>query len=185
MRVAFAVALGCGLAVAWAGPGALADSGPGGGGGRDGGGGVRDVQVRDDCDPATFNAQLGGGACVGNGDTTFAQFQARLNPTDFGDGHWKFNPDRSDIHRGEALHPFNRGGETHTFTPVAQFGAGCVAPLNQPLGLTDPPVADCSTVLTTTALAPGQSRTLTNLAPGVHRYQCMIHPWMRSTITVR
>jgi hypothetical protein len=75
-----------------------------------------------------------------------------------------------------------RDPHVHPGGPVRRRLRG---PLNQPLGLTGPPAADCSTVLTTTALAPGRSRTLTSLAPGVHRYQCMIHPWMRSTITVR
>jgi plastocyanin len=171
---------------------AMADSGrggghdDGGGGGGGGGGNVRDVQVRDDCDPATFNAAIGSGACVGNGHTTFAQFQAKLNPTDFGDGHWKFNPDHTDLKRNESLHPFNRGGETHTFTAVAQFGPGCVAALNQPLGLTGPAaVPDCQAALANTALHPGDSRELSNLTPGVHRYMCVIHPWMRTTITVR
>src|SRR5262245_6390321 len=193
IRVTVAAAAGCLMAMAWIAAPALADggnSGPGGGGGRDGGrdggGNVRDVQVRDDCDPTTFNAALGAGACVGNGDTTFAQFQAKLNPQDFGDGHWKFNPDHDTINRTDSLRPFNRGGETHTFTPVAQFGAGCVSALNTPLGLTGPPVvADCQAALANTALHPGDSRTLSNLAPGVHRYECVIHPWMRSTITVR
>lgn len=35
------------------------------------------------------------------------------------------------------------------------------------------------------SLAPGQGRTLRNLTPGVHRYECLIHPWMRSTVVVR
>jgi plastocyanin len=176
--------LACAIAMVWLGTPALADGGNSGRGG--GGGGLKDVQVRDDCDPATFNAAIGAGACVGNGGTTFAQFQAKLNPNDFGDGHWKFNPNNTTIKASDSLHPFNRGGETHTFTPVAQFGAGCVAALNTPLGLTGPPVvADCPTALSTTALHPGDSRVISNLAPGVHRYQCVIHPWMRLTVTVR
>ena len=35
---------------------------------------VRTVTMRDDCDPATFNAAVGPGTCVGDGDTTFAEF---------------------------------------------------------------------------------------------------------------
>src|SRR5262245_64501000 len=191
MRVTLAAILGCMMAMAWVGVPAFADGGHGGGGGEGrndggGGGGVQDIQVRDDCDPATFNAAIGAGACVGNGDTTFAQFQAKLNPQDFGDGHWKFNPNNDTINRGDSLHPFNRGGETHTFTPVAQFGAGCVSALNTPLGLTGPPVVpDCQAALANTALHPGDSKTISGLSPGVHRYQCVNHPWMRTTITVR
>jgi plastocyanin len=179
------------LALFWTAPtvSASGDSGGGGGGsGRDGGrgGGVRDVQVRDECDAASFNAVLGAGACVTNGEVTFAEFSAELNPQDFGEDHWRFNPDHTEINRSEALRPFNRGGETHTFTGVAAYGPGCVAALNEPLGLTGPPVvADCQAAIAATRLAPGQSRTLTNLSPGVHRYECLIHPWMRSTVVVR
>ena len=178
---------GCALALVWTGPIAPAsgDSGPGGGGGG-GGGETRDVQVRDDCDPATFNAALGPGACVGNGDVTFQEFEAELNPRDFGEDHWRFNPDHTEIRHNEALRPFNRGGETHTFTGVAAYGPGCVQALNDGLGLTGPPVvADCAAAIAATSLAPGQSRTLRNLTPGVHRYECLIHPWMRSTVVVR
>src|SRR5215510_3108513 len=75
MRVTLAAILGCMMAMAWVGAPAFADGGHGGGGGgggghdagRDdggggGGGGVQDIQVRDDCDPATFNAAIGAGA---------------------------------------------------------------------------------------------------------------------------
>src|SRR5215471_11993543 len=70
MRVTLAAILGCMMAMAWVGAPAFADGGHGGGGGggggghdagRDdggGGGGVQDIQVRDDCDPATFNAAI-------------------------------------------------------------------------------------------------------------------------------
>jgi plastocyanin len=27
--------------------------------------------------------------------------------------------------------------------------------------------------------------TLSNLGRGVHRFECLIHPWMQSTVTVR
>ena len=38
----------------------------------------RDYRLRDDCEPTSFNAALGAGACVGNGSTTLSQFQAEL-----------------------------------------------------------------------------------------------------------
>ena len=34
-------------------------------------------------------------------------------------------------------------------------------------------------------ILPGQSYTVTGLSKGVHRYLCVIHPWMKSTVTVR
>jgi hypothetical protein len=36
------------------------------------------VQIRDDCDPTTFNAALGLKTCTGTGDTTFQDFFAEL-----------------------------------------------------------------------------------------------------------
>ena len=36
------------------------------------------IRLLDDCDPATFNAVLGDGACIGNGHTTFAEFIEEL-----------------------------------------------------------------------------------------------------------
>ena len=37
----------------------------------------------------------------------------------------------------------------------------------------------------TTGVPPGGELTVKDLDPGVHRFACLIHPWMRSTITVR
>src|SRR5512132_1475301 len=39
---------------------------------------TRQVQVLDDCDPATFNAALGPGTCIKDGTTTFSEFIAQL-----------------------------------------------------------------------------------------------------------
>jgi hypothetical protein len=39
---------------------------------------TRQVQVLDDCDPATFNAAIGPGTCVKDGGTTFSEFIAQL-----------------------------------------------------------------------------------------------------------
>jgi plastocyanin len=186
-RLLVAAVLICAVAVAGSSSVAFGKDGGGGGGdgGGGGGGGSQRVQVRDSCDAATFNAALGAGACTTNGEVTFAQFRAELNPQDFGDDHWRFNPDNATIDRGRSLNPFNRGGEAHTFTAVANFGPGCIAALNTPLGLTGPPAAaDCQAALAA-KLVPGASITLSNLSVGTHRYMCVIHPWMRSTITVR
>ena len=79
----------------------------------------------------------------------------------------------------------NRGGEEHTFTEVAAFGGGCVPPLNMILGLD--PVPECSIpgLFPSTLVEPGDTRAVTQIAPGVHRFQCLIHPWQRTTVTVR
>src|SRR6478736_6332690 len=68
------------------------------------------VQIRDDCDPTTFDA-----------------FIAELSATQAAE-KWRFNPDRMSEPRDIVAH--NRGGETHSFTKVAKFGGGQVDVLN-------------------------------------------------------
>ena len=152
-----------------------------------------DVELRDDCDPATFNAVLGAGTCVGNGGTTFDEFQAELaEKQDV--GAWKNNPDDFQV-TGPAISALNIGGEPHTFTEVAQFGGGFVAPLNEGSGN---PVAapECASTATDGSLVPTPAAIATtarageviragSLSIGRHRFQCCIHPWMRTEVTVR
>jgi plastocyanin len=139
--------------------------------------------TRDNCDPATFDAALGQGACTGTGNTTFDEFLTELNPVGFGHHKWRFNPDDTDIKRSESLRVVNRGGEPHTFTEVDAFGAGCVAELNGPLGLDGPPAADCA-ALPATLVPAGATTTVAGLSPGTHLFECLIHPWMRTTVHV-
>lgn len=93
------------------------------------------IRLRDDCDPATFNAALGDpSACVGDGDTTFEEFLEGL--AGGGDDHWRNNPRRTRVSAGEGLRLVNRGGEFHTFTKVARFSdGGCVQEVNDLLGV--------------------------------------------------
>jgi len=153
------------------------------------------VDLKDDCDPATFNADpptgpgLGPGTCVRGGSTTFANFIAQLQANGSAKG-WEFNPSGVDLDAGETLTTRNQGGEFHTFTEVKQFGGGCVQLLNDLLGLT--PVPECipqaapgvPLVFATTGVPAGGTSTVPTLAPGVHRFQCTIHPWMRTTVVV-
>jgi len=133
----------------------------------------------DECDPATFNAA--GIPCVGHGDVTFPELLATLTPAIGGHEDWKFKPSTLKVKTGTSLHVVNRGGEGHTFTEVSAFGAGFVAPLNGAL----PPGTPLATIVGSTDTIPaGGGITISGLAPGVHMFQCMIHPWMRTTITV-
>lgn len=152
------------------------------------GSGSEKVNMRDDCDPATFNAVLGEGACVGDGDTTFSELIDSLiagRPDD----KWEMHPDEMHVRRGHDLTITNRGGEFHTFTEVAAFGPGCVPDLNDLLGLTGPPAADCAAAFgdPRTALPAGASGVLptAGMSVGTHRFECMIHPWMTATVDVR
>ena len=170
--------------------------------GRPGSSGDEDrLRIRDDCDPATFNAALGAGACVGNGDTTFAKFQAEL-AQERSVGSWRFNPDNEfTIDFGRSLRIESRAGETHTFTRVANFGGGFVATLNAASGNLVP-APECAIVnpdgtlrpqpagpanlfvrAGTTVVGPTAGGPL--LPVGRSKFQCCIHPWMRTTARVR
>src|SRR5262245_27159644 len=147
-------------------------------------GAQRHVNMLDDCDSVSFNAVVGDGTCTKDGDTTFQEFIGQL----IAKGHapaWRFAPNAIQLPAGAAITAANRGGEFHTFTPVANFGGGCVQVLNDVLGLT--PVPECANagmLFATTGAAPGGSVTTPGLSPGVHRFECLIHPWMRATVTV-
>jgi plastocyanin len=146
---------------------------------------TRQVQVLDDCDPATFNAAIGPGTCVKDGATTFQAFIGQLLAQGRAPA-WRFAPAQLTLAAGGSLQANNRGGEDHTFTEVANFGGGCIAVLNDLLGLT--PVPECAGfpggAFAATLVPPGATVTTSPLPPGVHRYECLIHPWMRTTVTV-
>jgi plastocyanin len=147
----------------------------------------RTVRMRDDCDPASFNAVLGPGACVGDGHTTFDEFNQALVAG--GDHQWRFNPAMTGLKEGHGLQLVNRGGEGHTFTKVDSFAAGgCVPPLNEALGLPGRDDAFCAAAFSdpATVLQPGGHGGVpaSMLMPGTNRFQCMIHPWMTTTVKV-
>lgn len=144
----------------------------------------RQVVIRDDCDPATFNAVVGPGTCVKVGSTTFSEFVDQIIAQGRAPA-WRFAPDHLSLAAGGTLEGLNIGGETHTFTEVANFGGGCIGFLNALLGLS--PVPECAGfpggVFGATRVPAGGTRTVT-LAPGIHRFECLIHPWMRVTVDV-
>jgi hypothetical protein len=146
---------------------------------------TRQVQALDDCDPATFNAAVGPGTCVKDGTTTFSEFIAQLLAQGRAPA-WRFAPGQLSLDAGGRLEAHNRGGEVHTFTEVASFGGGCIQALNSLLGLT--PVPECAGfpggAFAATAVPPGGTVTTSPLGPGIHRFECLIHPWMRTTVTV-
>jgi hypothetical protein len=150
-----------------------------------------EFRFRDDCDPATFNAPTaaGPGACIGNGKTTFAKFIAEVTE-DKSSGAWRINPDQTEVDPGQPSVISNRGGELHTFTKVEKFGGGIVPPLNDLSGnripapecLAQPP--DKLTAGNIPAF-PLSSTTGPAFPVGTSKYQCCIHPWMRSVVTVK
>jgi plastocyanin len=151
------------------------------------------VQIEDDCQVRTFNREVGPGTCVGQGQTTFAQAIAQLRE-DGAAGKWRFSPEELTAARGDSLRIRGLGGEFHSFTAVARFGGGCVPFLNRILQLR--PVAECSDLVrlpdgtraprgfVETGVAPGGRLVMRDLRSGRHRFQCLVHPWMHTTVTV-
>jgi hypothetical protein len=147
----------------------------------------RFVKIQDDCDPASFNAVIGPGTCVGDGRTTFGDFLAEFQAQGSVD-RWQFSRPDFNIDAGGTITGVNEGGETHTFTKVPAFGNGCVGLLNNPPTPPDVPPVDpavpCDTIV---PIFAGAAFTVPDdeLQPGINLFQCMIHPWMRSEVDVR
>ena len=156
-------------------------------GGADAVQGDRKIRLYDDCEPTTFNAVLGDGACIGNGQTTFGEFIAELEETQ--EAHaWRIQPGTLQLKTGRRTLIENHGGETHTFTHVAAFGGGFVTELN---GLSGNPVPapECLNFgsivfIPSGGTEPGPTAGSAELPAGTHRFQCCIHPWERTVIDV-
>ena len=157
-----------------------------------GGGDSVRVRMRDDCDPATFNEVVGPGTCVGGGDATFGEFVASM--ADGGHHGWRFQPSIKAVKPGSTLRIENRGGEPHSFTEVVNFGTiilpdpNATALLNSSLPPGTPlavPINPEPAAVGATFVPAGGTLTLSVSSLGVHKFECMIHPWMRSTITVK
>lgn len=149
--------------------------------------GDKKIRLLDDCEPTTFNAVLGDGACIGNGHTTFEEFIAELEETQ--DAHkWRNQPSSMHLNVGRPTLIENRGGEVHTFTPVAAFGGGFVPELNGISG-NPVPVPECldfgsMVFIPAGGIEEGPTAGSSELPVGVSRFQCCIHPWMRTVIEV-
>lgn len=153
------------------------------------------IHVRDYCDPATFNAAVGDGACIRDTSTGAINFMGFLTELsiDKSVGAWRFAPSQSPAGKPLTLNLQSLGGETHTFTRVNRFGGGFVAALNDGAG-TPVPAPECAQTVDGNLvpqppgpdnifIPAGGSATMT-LRPGeTARFQCCIHPWMHFTIT--
>ena len=123
----------------------------------DDGGGGRRIAILDACDP-TDPAWAPTGGCArhrGPSDVSFAEFNTLLS---------------SPLSLSVIGHPAWRNQPS---------GGGRVPPLNQ--GLT--PAPECL-LPSTTDVPPGGTLRFTENDPGIERYQCCIHPWMRALIRV-
>jgi hypothetical protein len=144
----------------------------------------RQVVILDACDGPSFNLALNGdGACLRNGGVTFDTFIGQLMAQGEAPA-WRFASEQANLAAGGTITAPNRGGEFHTFTEVASFGGGCIAPLNAILGLSPVPECGIPGILGSTGVPPGAARTTAPLSAGTHLFECLIHPWMRTTVTV-
>ena len=145
----------------------------------------RQVVMLDACDGPSFNLALNDDdACTRPGGVTFDTFINQL-VTNGTAPAWRFAPGQAKLEAGGTITASNNGGELHSFTEVAAFGGGCIPVLNALLGLT--PVPECAqfpAILFTTGAPGGGSVTTGPLAAGTHLFECLIHPWMRTTVTV-
>jgi hypothetical protein len=150
----------------------------------------RTVRIRDKCEPESFNAAVGAGTCVGEGNVTFQDFIEKLQMLGR-DPRWSFDPRHVNVSSGRQLAVENRGGEFHTYTGVENFGGGFVEDLNELSGNPDPapecfagpgPTSLFLPAGATGAIATGAGSALPN---GFHRFQCCVHPWQRNTVRVR
>ena len=146
------------------------------------GGSQHVVTLFDACDPETFDAALGPGTCTRAGGVTFAMFLEQLGRHG-SVGAWHFAPSNVTMRVGQALGATNRGGETHTFTEVEEFGGGIVPQLNDLMGLTSV-APECTQLKGSDFLAPGASSSEEEEEEGVEKYQCCIHPWMRAQVRI-
>jgi plastocyanin len=127
----------------------------------------------------------GPGSRAYRGDVTVAEFFALLtSPLAPGGqivGHpsWRNEPSYITVRAGQTVRVTNRGGRVHTFTEVADFGGGLVPPLNGTLV----PAPECNPG-TVTFVEVGGTQQLSGLGPGLRKFQCCIHPWMRGAIRV-
>ena len=150
---------------------------------------VAQVVALDECDPSTFNAQLGPDFCrnvaLGASTTLSDLFAKAANGEP--DPGWDFEPDALKIDQGTDLSVVDQGGEPHTFTEVAHFGGGFITGLNAP---GETVVPECSggfanVDVAKTRILQASTLRVSDLPKGTHYFQCCIHPWMRMKVEVK
>jgi plastocyanin len=147
----------------------------------------RVLELRDACDQVSW-----GGICTKKaGSVSLDEFKAEL--TDGGHGAWWIRQREITLDKGDTVSAVNAGGIVHTFTEVAKFGKGCIDDWNVAVKETvdncprlPNGVPDFGTAFATAGAFPdGPATAPQTLSVGVHRFQCLVHPWMRSVVTVR
>lgn len=148
--------------------------------------GGSEIHPQDDCDPATFGALCNPAF---HGLTTLSAFLAEFSATNQV-AKWEYGGGQAQVSLGNSFQVDNRGGETHTFTVVADFGGGRVPFLNAG-NPTVAPECVAGPNATNVDIASGGGLRVTTGATGTiktkgtFKVQCCIHPWMRTTVVVQ
>ena len=158
------------------------------------------VRMQGPCDPASFNAAVGPGTCIGNGTITFDHFIKELTNSQKA-GSWLFSPSAGTLEPGTVLSLENRAGEVHTFTKVKEFGGGFLPFLNALSG-TPIPAPECATATLGGLIPKPESPSnifveaeTTEVGPTAGgpilpsgtttKFMCCIHPWMRTELRTK
>jgi hypothetical protein len=142
----------------------------------------RVLELRDECDPASFNAEFGPGFCTrAQGSVSLDEFREEL--ADGGSGAWWIRQRAITLDEGDTLQAKNVGGIVHTFTEVSKFGKGCIPEWNTAISET---VDNCDFGTFLATIVPqGTINSKQALSVGVHKFECLVHPWMRTVVTVK
>jgi plastocyanin len=142
------------------------------------------VAIKDNCDPWSFDRNVGPGTCTRTGKgLTFDDFLWKIKTTHAAPG-WVFDPATLDLKVGDKFSAHNFGGEDHTFTEVEEFGGGVVDRINK-LGGFGSIIPECAAITPADIVEQGADSEEDEAEHvGTELYQCCIHPWMRLKITI-
>jgi hypothetical protein len=143
------------------------------------------IAMLDNCDPADPEWDTVGGCALERGSVSLSEFNNLLfsplsGTIPVGHPSWRNDPSYTFTPARRMLHIRNGGGRAHTFTEVANYGGGMVPPLNGSLQ-----VAPECTSPGVVVVPPGGTQQIGELAPGIHKFMCCIHPWMRAAVEVK
>ena len=145
---------------------------------------VRVVDMLDRCDPVSFNDLFGEGTCVFDHPGVSVDTSLKVLGDAGQIGAWHFSPRQIRLKDGQAVQAHNSGGELHTFTEVAEFGGGFIPELNDLTG-NPVPAPECLDIDNLEFIPAGGANDPDVEDVGEHKYMCCIHPWMRTTVTVK
>jgi hypothetical protein len=142
----------------------------------------RVVELRDACDKVSWEGEFPGLCSKATGSVSLPEFRAAL--ADGGSGAWWIRQREITLDAGDSIAATNAGGIIHTFTEVQAFGKGCIDEWNTAIKET---VNNCDFFgkFLPTLVPSGSTNAPQVLPVGVHLFQCLVHPWMRTVVTVR